>query len=79
MGETAAALVAKADVPARVRQSAAETGTHMAQAAAGAAQHARTAIGSMPRRVSQEPKQYALLGAAVAAAAIGAVLIRRAR
>ncbi|BAL88972.1 hypothetical protein AMIS_37520 [Actinoplanes missouriensis 431] len=79
MGETAAALAAKADVPGRVRQGAAETSTHVAEGVAEAAEQARAAIGSVPRRVGAEPQRYALLGAAVAAAAAGVVLIRKAR
>ncbi|MEU4428686.1 DUF3618 domain-containing protein [Actinoplanes sp. NPDC024001] len=79
MGETAAALVAKVDVPGRVKQSAAETSTRLVASAADTAERAGAAIGEVPRRVSADPQRYAVIGAAVAAAAAGIVLIRRNR
>ncbi|MFC7533746.1 DUF3618 domain-containing protein [Actinoplanes sp. GCM10030250] len=79
MGETAAALVAKVDVPGRIKQSAAETGTQIAESAADTAQRATTAARSLSSRVSGDPKRYAMIGGALAAAAAGIVLIRRRR
>ncbi|WP_436520439.1 DUF3618 domain-containing protein [Actinoplanes sp. HUAS TT8] len=105
MGATVEALVAKADVPARVAdkvdqvkaagekakaavgvhatghiaEATAQTGTRMACQAADAAERATAAIGSARRRVAANPKQFALIGAALATAAAGVALIRRSR
>ncbi|WP_328469657.1 DUF3618 domain-containing protein [Actinoplanes sp. NBC_00393] len=68
-----------ADTGTHLAKSAADTGTHLAKSAADTANRAGAALGSVPRRVSADPQRFAMIGAAVAAAAAGIVLIRRNR
>jgi hypothetical protein len=62
-----------------VAEATAQTSTRMVCSVADAAEGAIEAIGSARRRVTANPKQYALLGVAVAMAAAGYALIRRSR
>ncbi|GIF14764.1 uncharacterized protein DUF3618 [Actinoplanes teichomyceticus] len=65
--------------PGHIAEATAQAGTRMASSAADAAERATSALDSARRRVASHPKEYALLGAALAAAAAGVALIRRSR
>ncbi|MFI1995678.1 DUF3618 domain-containing protein [Actinoplanes sp. NPDC020271] len=65
--------------PGHIAESTAQAGTRMAGQAADAADRATAVLGSARRRVAANPKQYAMLGAALATAAAGVALIRRSR
>jgi hypothetical protein len=55
----------KAHSTGHIAEATAQTGARMACSAADAAERATEAIGSARRRVTANPKQYALLGAAL--------------
>jgi hypothetical protein len=73
LGQTVQALAARADVPARVRQSAADT----AQRFRGSAAHGAAAVRDSVRDASRRPVPWAVLG--LAAAAVAALLVLRGR
>lgn len=62
-----------------IAEATAQTSTRMACQAADAAERATAAISEARRRVTANPKPYALIGAALATAAAGVALIRRTR
>ncbi|AEV83352.1 laminin subunit alpha-2 [Actinoplanes sp. SE50] len=63
----------------RIAEATAQTSARMGCQAADAAERASAAIGSARRRVVARPREFALLGAVLAAAAAGVALIRRSR